>query len=319
MIEEQPLISCIIPVYNAEKYLHRCIDSVLVQDYPAIEIILIDDGSTDASSTICDEYAAQHYNIIVKHISNRGASLARKVGLEIVKGEYLTFIDADDYVVHNYVSTMFEALQKYNTEISSCCQQTIKPSDTLQASTHVEMLLLKDSELMSRFFLYEFWGMPASLYHKTVFKRINFPKATLSEDYYIKCQIFLYNCKMAYVNAPLYIYEKHEGSLSNTKLSVRAFEEFENVYHVYKLIQTKMPQYTPLALKNVIETSVKLLLMGKNTERKLYNNQYKYIKTFLKEHTAEIWQNTYILRKIKLIAIVLRYYPATSYLFNKLQ
>lgn len=319
MIEEQPLISCIIPVYNAEKYLHRCIDSVLVQDYPAIEIILIDDGSTDASSTICDEYAAQHYNIIVKHTSNKGASLARKTGLELAKGEYLTFVDADDYVTHNYVSAMFEALKKYNTEISSCCQQIIKPNDILQVSTHIEILLLKDSDLMSRFFWYEFWGMPASLYHKAVFKRINFPKATLSEDYYIKCQIFLRNCKMAYVDAPLYIYEKHADSLSNTKLSAKAFEEFENVYYVYKLIQTKMPQYIPLALKNVIETCVKLLLMGESTERKLYNNQYKYIKTFLKEHTVEIWQNKYILQKVKLIAIVLRYYPSISSLFNKLQ
>lgn len=319
MIEEQPLISCIIPVFNAEKYLHRCIDSILAQDYPTIEIILIDDGSNDTSPTICDEYAEQNCNIIVQHTPNRGASLARKAGLELAKGEYLTFIDADDYVTYNYVSAMFEAIQKYDTTIAGCGAQCMKPGNKISIRNQPTMTLLKDNELMTRFFNYEFWALWGGLYTKSTFNDINFPKATISEDYYIKCQIFLRNCKMAYVDASLYVYEKHAGSLSNTKLSVRAFEEFENVYYVYKLIQTKMPQYIPLALKNVIETCVKLLLMGESTERKLYNNQYKYIKAFLKEHTAEIWQNKYMFLKIKLIAIVLGYYPSISFLFNKLQ
>ncbi|WP_302572321.1 glycosyltransferase family 2 protein [Phocaeicola coprocola] len=309
MIEEQPLISCIIPVFNAEKYLHRCINSILAQDYPTIEIILIDDGSTDTSSTICDEYAKQYCNIIVKHTSNKGASLARKTGLELAKGEYLTFVDADDYVTHNYVSAMFEALKKYNTEISSCCQQIIKPNDILQVSTHIEILLLKDSDLMSRFFWYEFWGMPASLYHKAVFKRINFPKATLSEDYYIKCQIFLRNCKMAYVDAPLYIYEKHADSLSNTKLSAKAFEEFENTIAVYEIIRNQNPQYTQLALKNAIETCVKLLLMGDSVQHKKYKRNYTLINKFMKIHSMEIFRNRYLLRNVKILALVLRYFP----------
>lgn len=309
MIEEQPLISCIIPVFNAEKYLHRCINSILAQDYPTIEIILIDDGSTDTSPTICDEYAKQYCNIIVKHTSNKGASLARKTGLELAKGEYLTFVDADDYVTHNYVSAMFEALKKYNTEISSCCQQIIKPNDILQVSTHIEILLLKDSDLMSRFFWYEFWGMPASLYHKAVFKRINFPKATLSEDYYIKCQIFLRNCKMSYVDAPLYIYEKHADSLSNTKLSAKAFEEFENTIAVYEIIRNQNPQYTQLALKNAIETCVKLLLMGDSVQHKKYKRNYTLINKFMKIHSMEIFRNRYLLRNVKILALVLRYFP----------
>lgn len=309
MIKERPLISCIIPVFNAEKYLHRCINSILAQNYPTIEIILIDDGSTDTSPTICDEYAEQYCNIIAKHTSNKGASLARKTGLELAKGEYLTFVDADDYVTHNYVSAMFEALKKYNTEISSCCQQIIKPNDILQVSTHIEILLLKDSDLMSRFFWYEFWGMPASLYHKAVFKRINFPKATLSEDYYIKCQIFLRNCKMAYVDAPLYIYEKHANSLSNTKLSAKAFEEFENTIAVYEIIKNQNPQYTQLALKNAIETCVKLLLMGDSVQHKKYKRNYTLINKFMKIHSMEIFRNRYLLRNVKILALVLRYFP----------
>lgn len=314
MIEgnKQPLISCIIPVFNAEQYLHRCINSVLAQDYRALEIILIDDGSTDTSPKICDEYATQHCNIIVKHIPNGGASLARKVGVELAKGEYLTFVDTDDYVTHNYVSAMFEALQKYDTTIAGCGSQCIKPGNEAKIVNRPTTILLKDDTLMTRFFNYEFWALWGGLYLKSVFTNIDFPKATLSEDYYIKCQMFLCNCKMAYVDTPLYIYEKHEDSLSNTKLSLKAFEEFENVHHVYKLIQAEMSQYTALALKNVTETSVKLLLMGNTVERESYSNQYRLIKSFLKKQMPQIWRNPYLLRNIKIIATILRYFPIMS-------
>ena len=309
MIEEQPLISCIIPVFNAEKYLHRCIDSILAQDYPAIEIILIDDGSTDKSSIICDEYVSQHSNFIVKHIPNGGASLARKIGLELAKGEYLTFVDADDYVAPNYVSTMFEALQKYDITIVGCGLQCIKPGNKVSIRNHPTMTLLKDNELMTRFFNYEFWALWGGLYAKSTFNNIDFPKATISEDYYIKCQIFLRNRKMAYVDAPLYIYEKHTDSLSNTKLSVKAFEEFENTIAVYKIIRSQNPQYAQLALKNAIETCVKLLLMGDGVQHKKYNRNYALINKFIKVHYIDIFRNRYLLRNVKILALVLRYFP----------
>lgn len=309
MIEEQPLISCIIPVFNAEKYLHRCINSILAQDYPTIEIILIDDGSNDTSPTICDEYAEQNCNIIVQHAPNRGASLARKAGLELAKGKYLTFIDADDYVAHNYVSAMFEALQKYDTTIAGCGAQCIKPGNKISIRNQATMTLLKGNELMTRFFNYEFWALWGGLYTKSTFNNINFPKATISEDYYIKCQIFLHNCKMAYVDNPLYIYEKHEDSLSNTKLSAKAFEEFENTIAVYKIIRSQNPQYVQLALKNAIETCVKLLLMGDGVQHKKYKRNYALINKFIKVHSIDIFRNRYLLRNVKILALVLRYFP----------
>lgn len=318
MIEghKQPLISCIIPVFNAEQYLHRCINSVLAQDYLALEIILIDDGSNDKSPEICDEYAAKHCNIVVQHIPNSGASLARKVGVELAKGKYLTFVDADDYVIYNYVSAMFKALQKYNTTIAGCGSQCIKPGNEAKIVNRPTTILLKDDTLMTRFFNYEFWALWGGLYLKSVFTNIDFPKATLSEDYYIKCQMFLCNCKMAYVDTPSYIYEKHEDSLSNTKLSPKAFEEFENTMAVYEIIRNQNPQYTQLALKNAIETCVKLLLMGNVKQHKKYHEKYALIKKFLKFHFIEIFKNRYLLRNVKILALALRYFPYL-YLFIK--
>lgn len=315
-MSEYPLISVIIPVYNASKYLHRCIDSILVQDYPQIELVLIDDGSSDESPIICDKYASEYVNVIVEHISNVGASLARKKGINLAKGVYLTFIDSDDYVAVNYVSAMYKAIRYYDTQVAGCGVQIVAVDDKIQRESQPQTYLLEGEMLMSRFFNYEFWGMCGGLYEADIFQQLIFPKATLSEDYFIKTQLFLYDCRMAYVDAPLYIYEKHIGSLSKTPLSVRAFEEFENVSSVYDLIKVEAPIYTSLAFKNVVETSVKLLLMGTAKERMQYKTLYHPISALLKNTTGEICNNPYLLKKIKMVALILRFFPAMSGVFN---
>ena len=313
-----PRISCIIPIYNASKYLHRCIDSLLTQDYPNLELVLVDDGSTDNSIDICSKYAVDNGNIVLVHIPNGGASLARKKGIDMAKGEFLTFVDSDDYVLPNYVSSMYMALQGSGLQVAGCGVQTVTVGEEIKKERICHTYLLQDYILMYRFFNYEFWRMWGGLYKREVFEQLNFSKATLSEDYFVKAQMFAHDCHMVYVDAPLYIYEKHEGSLSQTTLSIRAFEEFENVELVYKLTREKMPQYTALALKNVVETCIKLLLMGTASERSQYKEQYGPIYAFLKETTECIYDNNYLQKKLKVIALVLRYCPAMSRILNLL-
>lgn len=309
-----PLISIIIPIYNSAQYLHRCIDSVLAQDYINMEIILIDDGSNDESPTICDEYATSYKNITVLHIPNGGASLARKKGIEIAKGQYLSFVDSDDYVTPNYISTLYLAIQKYHTQVAGCRTQVKENNDKTIPNFNIS--LLEGKTLMYRFFHYEFWGMHGKLYKYETFSKVYFPKETLSEDYLINTQIFMYDCKIALVESQLYIYEKRPNSLSQTPLSLRAFEEFKNTSHVYEIVKQKMPQYTQLALKNVVETSIKLLLMDTTTKRSQFSTQYKPIYTFLKTETYNIYKNKYLLRKLKFIALTLRYFPKMSRIYN---
>lgn len=312
MNQELPLISLVIPVYNAENYLHRCLDSVRKQDYPHIEVVLIDDGSTDWSPAICDEYAETHANIVVKHIPNSGASLARKEGVELAKGELLTFVDSDDYVAPNYVRAMYEAMQRFGTHVAGCGMKIVSKDEQMDFVADPSTKLLEEEELFLRFFNYEFWGFWGGLYDRSMLTQSEFPKATLSEDYFVKTQIFLRDSRMALVDAPLYAYEKHEGSLSNTHLSIRAFEEFENVKQVYDLVNDSKPQHAALALKNVVETCVKLLLMGTDKERSHYKENYKPIHFFLRTHTREIFANPYILKNVKALALTLRFFPWMS-------
>lgn len=115
-----PIISCIVPVYNVEKYLANCVDSILKQTFANFELILVDDGSTDKSSSICDEYAIKDSRIKVIHKINGGVSSARNTGLDIAKGEYITFIDSDDWVDSNYFLTLYKAAIETNADLVIC-------------------------------------------------------------------------------------------------------------------------------------------------------------------------------------------------------
>lgn len=309
-----PNISLIIPVYNSEQYLARCLEAVLDQDYPNLEIVLIDDGSTDSSGNICDEYSSKFDNVHVVHIPNQGASLARKIGIEVAKGEYLTFVDSDDYIASNYVSTLYHLVEKYGTKISACGVKRICENENVieVEDKNENDKLLDFDELMPRFFKYEFWGFWGGLYHRSVFDGLIFPKATLSEDYYVKAQMFSNERQMAVTSAPLYFYEYHPNSLSHTKLSARAFEEFENVKAVYDYVQVHCPEYTDYALSNVTETSVKICLMRKN---KCFNTEFAPIYSFLRINHYEIRYLPMLNRNIRIIALGFGKYPIlTTYI-----
>lgn len=304
-----PIISIIVPIYNAEQYLNRCLDSVLAQDYKELEVILVDDGSTDDSPAICDEYAKEYDSIRVLHIPNGGASLARKKGIEVAKGEYLTFADSDDYIAQTYVSKMYALIEKYGTKISACGVKRVTPNEDENEDENVDEYenRLSFDELMPRFFKYEFWGLCGGLYHRSVFERLTFPKATLAEDYYVKTQMFCRERQMAVTNASLYFYEYHHPtSLSHTKISKRAFEEFDNVKAVYDYIKIHCPKYSDSALSNVVETAVKLCVNG---DRKTFRKYYAPIYQFLQEEQRNIASLKTLNKNVRYVARGLVWMP----------
>lgn len=115
-----PLISVIIPIYNTENYLPKCLDSVLSQTLKDIEVLLINDGSTDGSQKICEEYACKDQRIQVLHTPNQGVSHARNLGLEMAKGEYISFIDSDDWIEKDMIATLYRLIQTNHTDLSTC-------------------------------------------------------------------------------------------------------------------------------------------------------------------------------------------------------
>lgn len=300
-----PLISIIAPVYNAATYLERCFRCLQDQSYPNLEFVLVDDGSTDESSTMCDQIAAEDCRFKVFHIANGGASLARKFGLEQASGEYVSFIDSDDYVDNGYIEQLYELVQTYGVAMSACRVQRVQSGQMPPTHKGSTSTLLQFEELMPRFFKYEFWGFPAKLYKRSIFDTAHFPIATLSEDYFVMSQLFLQERQMAYTETPLYYYEYHEGSLSHLKLSKRAFEEFDNVKATYELMQERAPQYAAMALSNVVETCIKLLSMVRRDSSKDFSSLATPLRQFLRSHLWEILRTNAVYWKLKGVAIYL--------------
>ena len=173
------MVSIIIPVYNSVQFLERCVNCVANQTYKEWELILIDDGSTDGSGILCDEYAKEEARIKVYHQLNKGASLARKKGIELAQGEYLTFVDSDDIVEDDYLERLFDALQKFHVKIAACDQIKHQEGTDLKVDKSGEAMLLDDQAIHDRFFNYQFWGFWGKIYHKSVFEKIFFPKYTV--------------------------------------------------------------------------------------------------------------------------------------------
>lgn len=210
-------VSIIIPIYNAEKYLKRCLDTVVNQTFKNLEIILVNDGSTDDSLRIMNEYKGNYNNIEIINQQNAGQGSARNKGISVAKGEYITFADADDWLSVNYVEVLYHEIKSNNADISVCnmimvMSRTFKeiksmkfPQRELNGDEAVRDLL-QDKELKS----YP-WG---KLYKKSIFveNNIKFPARMFYEDLAIIFQAFYYSSKAVLVNEYCYYYFQSEDS-----------------------------------------------------------------------------------------------------------
>ncbi len=184
MKKKNPLISIIIPIYQVEKYLVRCLESIINQTYENIEIILVDDGSKDNCPQICDEYMKKDKRIKVIHKKNGGLSDARNKGLETIKGSYVTFVDSDDYVEKDYIEYLYKLIKKYKTNLSVCASRAIYESGTIISQETYEEYKLTKVKLLEKMLYQEninvsTWG---KLYASKLFNDIKFPNGRIFED-----------------------------------------------------------------------------------------------------------------------------------------
>ena len=295
------MISIIIPIYNSAQYLHRCIDSILHQTYKDIEIILVDDGSSDGSAEICDDYARGNVRVRVLHQANQGASIARKRGIDVAVGEWLTFVDSDDVVEEDYIDRLYDAAIRYDVKIAACSQIQHKEGTEIEADKTGKIVLLKEPELHKRFFKYQFWGFWGKIYHRSVFENIYFPKYTINEDYVVMAQLFNSYKRMAYVSMGLYHYMVHENSLSHQKLSLRMFDEYHNKHWVVDYYKYNNCQYVRYAEAQLVETCVKLIgLVGGCGE---FCIEKKQMQEYLRKHIVGIMKNPHLLFALKCMVL----------------
>ncbi len=211
------MLSIIVAIYNVEKYVKKTIKSLLEQTYQDIEILLVDDGSTDASGKLCDVYAEKDNRIQVIHKENGGLSDARNVGLQMSKGEYVAFVDGDDYLHPQMYEVLMQQMLAHDADMSLCSFQTVMEDETVayEQSEAKEVQVFTGTEMYHYFDRLEMTVAWNKVYKKSLFDGISYPNGRLHEDEYVVHRLAGASKRIVFTEGKLYYYVVRGGSITN--------------------------------------------------------------------------------------------------------
>lgn len=298
-MEKRELVSVIVPVYNVEKYLQECVDSVLAQTYEKFEIILVDDGSTDKSGTICDTYQKRDSRIVVIHQENRGLSEARNAGLNRAKGEYIYFLDSDDWILSETLEKLVEKAKAESAEVvffdaysfednqpEKQTRQHYMRKHSYKTDTGLEIFkkLQEYREYHS--------AVPLLLIKKSVLERssLKFEPGILYEDMIFTYALFCKAERVAYINEPFYQRRYRNNSIMTSKKKAKNYSSAKQVYLKVKEIsepdglikEDSVRAYITRCAFNAMNNYVAL----SNKEQQLYRDDYQSLKKHILQNHA---------------------------------
>lgn len=296
----KPLVSVIVPVYNVEKYLNKCIESLTNQSYENIEILLIDDGSTDNSGKICDEYASADSRIRVIHKINGGVADARNLGIQKMNGEYFGFIDGDDTVHQDYIKRLYEIINEYDADISMCAYVYKWADGVTKKTRNTEF---PDSHIFSdsgknalKQMLYSKVYSPSScsrLFKKNTIS-FKFPHFSIGEDMLTSVSYLSDAHRVVMTNEPFYYYMQHDESVMHSVNPDKIFDLVTTGDEMMKIVLEKCPENKTAAAYYIIEKNLMALMKiygiaGQDDKIKhIANNIKKYRKTVIMDSEAEL-------------------------------
>ena len=296
---ETELISIVVPVYKVEKYIKRCVDSILNQTYRNIEILLIDDESPDNSGAICDKLASTDKRIRVIHQKNTGVSGARNTGIRLARGDYLAFVDSDDWIDKEMISVLYNLMQKYNTPVSACGIEMVSEkghvayfsdniNETIVFNKNQALNELLD-DIKLRNVCYN------KLYKHELFEGVEFPVGKIFEDLAIMYRIIEKCEKVVYTGKPLYCYYRSEGSLLRSIDSITRFDKVTACMERAKYFRKHYPDLFRKASWLYVKSALVVLANTSSTDNKLLKVRRKTRKNLL------VWikKNRYVLLPLK--------------------
>lgn len=316
---DKAIVSIIIPVYNAESYLEECLDSVLAQSYENLEIILVNDGSTDSSSTICTKYAAQDIRVKFYTKNNGGVSSARNLALEHVTGDFITFIDSDDFISPYFVKELLSAIQ--NSDLSLCGYNRLKNKETIS-------MILPQKCKMTREQLFEYTlcsnyisgYLCTKMFRTSIVSKLHLrfnPALKVGEDmlwiiqYYNACQSGLY------VNQPLYNYRLNEVSALQKMKSTGVFDpkktsNLDSADLIWDIIKYKNVNIKSQGSYRKVRTSLWMIFnmicckySDKNLFKRIKKNTHGHLYPFLKSKHSGVLE--------KISAIIVYFSPTVLF------
>ena len=306
MDAQRELVSVIIPIYNMEKHLERCVQSVLRQTHTNLEILLIDDGSQDDSLEIMNRYKAQDARVRVFHKENRGVSSARNLGMEMMTGEYFTFIDPDDFVAEQYIEWLYHAMRKTNASLTICNTQLVFGTEPNLSSN------LSDGPTVMGIPIeqYTLWHEAShavcggALYETKKFDNLRFNEAlSIGEDTLFFFEALCKCSKIAFIKERPYYYVQHSMSATKGMYTPKRWSEFQAWCEICKLTPN-MPRALQQSVKAwYVMTCAKILTLMRYSKYHDVQRE-KYLLHIMRTNVMAIWliPNNKWQKKIRLLA-----------------
>lgn len=269
MMIEKKIVSIIIPIYNVEMYLEKCIDSVLKQTYKNIEIILVNDGSTDNCKKMCDDFSKLDSRIKVFHKENGGLSDARNYGINNATGDYITFIDSDDYVKKDFIEKLYNAITTNKCDIAICGHEDLYPDRIKRyafSEKYVNEKVMGKEETLKHMLYKDGYDVSAwaKLYKRSLFDEVLFPKGRLFEDAATTYKLIILSEKIVYINYIGYEYVIRKNSISNENFNERKLDLILSTNEMCDEIENLFPNLKDASIRRRVYANFSTLRFMNN-------------------------------------------------------
>ena len=304
-------ISIIVPVYNMEVYLNRCVDSILAQTYKNIEVILVDDGSKDSSPEICDQYASQDSRVKVIHKVNGGLSSARNAGLDVASGDYIGFVDSDDYISPEMYSLLATRLDECDADIANAKYVRV---DEYGNTTPSKVTHTSDEDICAVQFVRELMlhtgdvSVCTKLFRAELFHSARFPEGKLNEDLLFMIDVFSNVNKVSFVDHIGYFYFTRSESISSG-YGKAVIDMVGNSLCAMKMVANKYPMLKNEAMRFALYQHMAYLLLVPKKDAIKSNDVYVKALQFVRTNVMKAVPNKYLSIKNKLVIISLTIFP----------
>lgn len=314
-----PVISVIVPVFNVQDYLEQCIESILNQTFSDFELILIDDGSTDDSGKICEEYRKTDERVVFVKTDHCGAGGARNAGLEAARGSYISFVDGDDFVHPRYLEILYQTLQTSQSDIAvvayeerrEACLSDFTESEAVDTS----FVVLSANELMSNLFRSSllFMAVWGKLYKREIIGANRFNHYWTAEDVEFNSRVYPNAVHTAYINAPLYFWFVRGDSITHSKFSQNNIDGVEAYWQAYNNVRKFNPRYGGYALMRLY----KGVLAQKYNTTSEYAGQVREVnRAIIKATRTDFLLNRYVSLGFKVSIMSFMYLPFTYNIYR---
>ena len=301
------LVSIIVPVYKTEQYLARCVNSILNQSYSNVEIILVDDGSPDGCPRLCNEFEEKYSNVKAVHKENGGLSSARNAGLDVCKGNYISFIDSDDFIEKDFIKRLYDSLIKYNADVAMVQYAQVASESSLPCVKPQKEKVYEESDVEKAFLKLKIDSVCVGLYRAQILEKQRFIEGKTSEDIPFNFDVFRKIKTFIYIPEKRYYYYYNSESISNGPLDKNMLNYLEFRKKIYEYYSAKTPE-----LGKMSEALYARAAMGLQTRMALYGiskelDERECVNTFnnvFKLHRKAFFEGNDIPISRKIIAVI---------------